>query len=381
MNSSKSTLAENGPATQLHKTLGLGQIVGQSTAFVAAVRQIPTIAKYDVCAIILGETGTGKEVFARAIHYHSKRCSKPFVPVNCGALPTDLVENEFFGHEPGAFTGANGCHRGLLKEANGGTLFLDEVDSLPIQAQVKLLRFIQDGQFRPLGYERLITSDVRVIAASNTDLLEATRSGRFREDLYYRLNVVYLKLPPLRDREDDIILLAEHFLATCQEKLGGQAKQLSPPALQKLVCYDWPGNVRELENAIQRAFILAQHTWIEPGDISVGHAEVDSTCMSFRTLKARVVEEFEQAYLRRVLRVHDGNITKAARFAGKDRRAFWELMRKHHIGVRAAPSPDALLPRQNGAAAGQIHHGENSSQRPSDLEFGPLPPRLILSGR
>jgi two-component system, NtrC family, response regulator GlrR len=363
----KSSLEENSPSTHLQKALGLGQIIGQSPAFVAVLRQIPNIAKYDVCILILGETGTGKELFARAVHYHSRRSGSPFVPVNCGALPAELVENEFFGHAQGAFTGANAFQRGLLHEANGGTLFLDEVDSLPLQAQVKLLRFMQDGQFRPLGSEKLITSDVRLIAASNVDLLQAMRSGKFREDLYYRLNVVSLRLPALRDREDDILLLAAYFLERCRDKLGGEAKQLSPAAMERLVCYNWPGNVRELENAVQRAFVLAAHTVIEPEDLCTGLHEVRPDDLTFQTLKARMVNEFEQAYIRRVLRVHSGNITKAAESAGKDRRAFWELMRKHHIRASIAAPPEDL-PRQTDGQAGQFFHSRKFLDLPPEIK-------------
>jgi two-component system, NtrC family, response regulator GlrR len=358
MNYANPVLAEgDSDRSQLQMTVGLGQIVGQSPAFVHALRQIPTIAKYNVCALVLGETGTGKEVFARAIHYHSGRSAKAFVPVNCGALPTELIESEFFGHQQGAFTGANACQRGLIKEADGGTLFLDEVDSLPTHAQVKLLRFIQDGKFRPLGSERLTNSDVRIIAASNIDLIEAIRCGRFREDLYYRLNVVSVKLPALRDREDDIVLLASHFLAKCHDKFGGEPKQLSPTALQKLISYRWPGNVRELENAVQRSFILAENTMIQPQDLCLGVTEADPDDMTFQKLKTKIVDDFEKAYIRRVLRLHGGNITKAAQSAGKHRRAFWELMRKHHIGVRSEPSSAGFV-RQISASPGQTYPTE-----------------------
>jgi two-component system response regulator GlrR len=328
------------PVAQLRATLGLGHIIGESPAFVNSITQIAPIAKYDVSVLILGETGTGKEVFARAIHYRSDRASKPFVPVNCGAIPVDLLENEFFGHESGAFTSANSSRRGVIKEADGGTLFLDEVDSLPLLAQVKLLRFLQDGQFRPLGSASVCTADVRVIAASNIDFAEALASGRFRKDLYYRLNVLSLKLPPLREREEDIVLLARHFLAKYTAKFRTSVREFSPDALQKLVCYSWPGNVRELENVIQRAVVLADQAVLRADHICLGDAaEGRPELQSFQQLKAKAIDQFEEAYIRRLLLIYEGNITKAAAGAGKDRRAFWELMRKHRIPARPSSPP------------------------------------------
>jgi two-component system response regulator GlrR len=336
---------EDPPVAQLRAAPGLEHIVGESPGFVALIKHIAPFAKYDVCLLILGETGTGKEVFARAIHYRSTRSGKPFIPVNCGAIPVDLLENEFFGHESGAFTSANSARRGVIKEADGGTLFLDEVDCLPLLAQVKLLRFLQDGQFRPLGSASVCTADVRIIAASNVNFTEALESGRFRKDLYYRLNVLSLKLPPLREREDDIVLLAQHFLAKYADKFSAKARELSPAALRKLVYHNWPGNVRELENVIQRAVVMATHAMIRPDDICTGDPESNPENQTFRQLKAKAIDRFEQSYVRRLLLIHEGNITKAARSAGKDRRAFWELMRKHHIAARSSSSLSQQAPR------------------------------------
>ena len=325
---------------QLRSTLGLDHIVGESPVFVALLSQISSIAKHDVCVLILGETGTGKEVFARAIHYCSPRSGKPFIPVNCGAIPVDLLENEFFGHESGAFTSANCPRRGILKEADGGTLFLDEVDCLPPFAQVKLLRFLQDGQFRPLGSVATCSADVRVLAASNANLKEILDSGRLRKDLYYRLNVLSMQLPPLREREGDVVLLARYFLAKYADKFKVQAHDFSTSALQKLLNYPWPGNVRELENVIQRAVVLADHAIIGPDDIPTGDRDGKPEAQNFQQLKAKAIDQFEQSYVRRLLSIHDGNITKAAQAAGKDRRAFWELMRKHNITARSASLTD-----------------------------------------
>jgi DNA-binding NtrC family response regulator len=331
---------------QLRTTLGLQHIVGESPAIVALIQQIPAIAKYDVSLLIFGETGTGKEVFARAVHYCSPRAGKPFIPVNCGAIPVDLLENEFFGHEAGAFTSANSSSRGVIKEADEGTLFLDEVDCLPPLAQVKLLRFLQDGQFRPLGCASICSADVRITAASNANFAEALESGRFRKDLYYRLNVLSLTLPPLRQREDDILLLARHFLAKYSSKYRTPAREFSPAALQKLLCYDWPGNVRELENVIQRAVVLADHAIVEAHAIctSDGCTGDDLESQRYRQLKSKAIDRFEQTYVRRLLLIHGGNITKAAQGAGKDRRAFWELMRKHGITAPSSPSRTQGLP-------------------------------------
>ena len=328
------------PIAQLRSRLGLDHIIGESPAFVALLKQLRCIAKHDVCVLILGETGTGKEVFARAVHYCSQRSGKPFIPVNCGAIPVDLLENEFFGHESGAFTSANCPRRGILKEADGGTLFLDEVDCLPPFAQVKLLRFLQDGQFRPLGSVSACSADVRVVAASNANFKEILESGRLRKDLYYRLNVLSMQLPPLREREGDIVLLARYFLARYADKFKVEACDFSAAAFQKLLNYSWPGNVRELENVIQRAVVLADHAIIGPDDIPIGDRDSKLEDQSFQQLKARAIDQFEQSYVRRLLLIHEGNITKAAQAAGKDRRAFWEWMRKHHISARPAPLDD-----------------------------------------
>jgi two-component system, NtrC family, response regulator GlrR len=338
------TAQQDPSIAQLRLKLGLDHIIGESPAFVALLKQIASIAKHDVCVLILGETGTGKEVFARAIHYCSERSGKPFIPVNCGAIPVELLENEFFGHESGAFTSANCSRRGIIKEADGGTLFLDEVDCLPPFAQVKLLRFLQDGQFRPLGSGSTCSADVRVLAASNANLNEILESGRLRKDLYYRLNVLSMHLPPLREREGDIVLLARHFLAKYAGKFKVQAREFSADALQKLLYHPWPGNVRELENVIQRSVVLADHLVISSDDIPIGDKDSQSGNQSFQELKAKAVEQFEQSYVRRLLQIHAGNITKAAQAAGKDRRAFWELMRKHKISARPSSSNDERDP-------------------------------------
>jgi len=323
---------------QLYAKHGIGQIIGENPAFVAALQELPKIAKCDASVLLKGETGTGKEIVARAIHYLSPRSAKPFVSVNCGAIPVDLVEKEFFGHEPGAFSSANSARRGVVQEAEGGTLFLDEFDCLPAAAQVKLLRFLQDGHFRPLGSERVCQGNVRLVAAANTDFTEALKSGRFRKDLYYRLNVLSVRLPPLRERVDDVLLLARHFLSKYAQKFAAPARDFAPATRMKLACYDWPGNVRELENVVERAVVLAEQALIHPQDIRLQEAVSPERNASFHELKAMAIEQFERNYLRQALAAHDGNITKAAESAHKARRAFWELLRKHRIIVRSLSS-------------------------------------------
>jgi DNA-binding NtrC family response regulator len=319
---------------QLKEKLGLQQLVGESPALLAEVRKIPRIAPCDASVLITGETGTGKEMFARAIHFLSGRSAKPFNALNCGAIPVDLIENELFGHERGAFTGAHASAAGILRETDGGSLFLDEVDCLPLLAQVKLLRFLQEKAFRPLGADKTCQVDVRVIAASNVNLRDAMKNGLVRQDLFYRLNVVGLALPPLRERKDDIPVLARHFVSKYAQAFDGPARGLTTAAEQKLMLYDWPGNVRELENVIERAVVLSPHAILRSEDIELPAGIEVTPGESFHSLKSKMISQFERGYIQELLRSHDGNITRAARAAGKHRRAFWEMMRKHGIGLQ-----------------------------------------------
>lgn len=312
---------------------GLKRLIGTSPAFIAEMRKIPLIAKCSAAVLIQGETGTGKEMCARAIHYLSSQADKPFVPINCGAIPADLVENELFGHRSGAFTGARTSQPGLIEEANGGTLFLDEVDSLPMVAQVKLLRFLHDGEYRPLGSTKVRRASVRIIAATNTDLEGSVARGKMRQDLYYRLNIVPLILPPLRHRAEDVILLAGHFLAKYAAEFGRQVTEFSPEALRALATHHWPGNVRELEHAVQRAVVLSEQDVIHLSDLSLPFEQSNLEPESLQQAKARMVRQFERNYIRGLLAAYKGNITRAAKAAGKNRRAFWELIRKHRIDV------------------------------------------------
>jgi two-component system response regulator GlrR len=311
--------------------IGLKQIVGESPVFLDKIRCLIRFARCDATILVSGESGTGKELFGRAIHYLSPRADRPFVPVNCGALPENLVESEIFGHKRGAFTGAASDQLGLIREAEGGTLFLDEIDCLTTQAQVKLLRFLQDGEYRSVGSHQILHANIRVITAANADFGHLVRSGKFREDLFYRLNVLRLKLPALRERSSDVLLLAYDFLEKQAAIIGTRPKNLSLGACSRLLSYSWPGNVRELQNVLLRAIVLSDRDPIEAPDLDLPEEGVLTEDQSFRAVKSRVVWRFEHDFLTTVLRAHQGNITRAAIAAKKNRRAFWQLLRKHNL--------------------------------------------------
>ncbi len=329
----RSEPANEGLVECLKQRLGLRQLVGQSALFVEQIEKVPLVAKFNTIVLILGETGTGKELFARAIHYLSPRSDKPFVPINCGAIPFDLVENELFGHVRGAFTGAATSRQGLIEEAEGGTLFLDEVDCLPLLAQVKFLRFLQEKEFRPLGSTRMKQADVRIIAAANSNLEEAVKAGRLREDLFYRLNIVPLALPPLRERTEDIPLLARHFLRRYEIEFDKQLSGFSDEAIHLLTVHSWPGNVRELEHVVERAAVLSKGPLIQADELVLSRTQTVEP-QSLRQAKAKAVEKFEKNYIQSLLIAYQGNITKAAAAAQKNRRAFWQLIRRHQIDVQ-----------------------------------------------
>lgn len=291
---------------------------------------------YDVAVLITGETGTGKEVFARALHYLSPRSEGAFTPVNCGAIPADLMENELFGHEEGAYTGAHTSKPGIVQESDGGTLFLDEVDSLSPLAQVKLLRFLQEKEYRPLGSTRVRKSDIRLIAAANSNVEKALSDGKLRQDLFYRLNIAHLVLPPLRSWHGDIPILARHFLTKYAAQFKKDVRELSREAIRTLTFYHWPGNVRELENALEMAVILTQSETIQAEDIILPQANpLRDTRRSFREQKQEIVAKFERSLIEDLLVSSNGNVTKAARTAGKNRRAFLQLMHKHGIKAQS----------------------------------------------
>jgi DNA-binding NtrC family response regulator len=323
---------------KIKKELGMKQLVGESEAFLAEIEKLPLVAKCDASILITGDSGTGKELCARAIHYLSPRASQSFLPVNCGAIPAELIENELFGHVSGAFTGAKTTRQGLIDEANGGTLFLDEVDCLPLIAQVKFLRFLQEREFRPLGVTKTRKADVRVIAATNINCEAAVREGKLRQDLYYRLNVIQLKLPSLRERREDIPLLAHHFLNRYALEFNKQVTGFSPDAIRKLILYDWPGNVRELEHVIMRAVVLSTKPIICAASIAISDSENAPLAESFQEAKNRMVDQFEKTYIKGLLLSNHCNISRSAKAAQKNRRAFFELIRKHHISVETLKS-------------------------------------------
>lgn len=317
-------------------------LLGESPSFLEEIRKLPMVARCDVTLMIRGETGTGKELVARAVHYLSPRYDRPFVPIDCGAIPPELAESELFGHERGAFTGAVARNPGLISAADQGTLFLDEVDALSLSVQAKFLRFLQQMEYRPLGSNKIKKADVRVISATNGDLQERVRRGEFREDLFYRLNVVQLRLPALRQRPEDVVLLAKHFAAKYSTRFRRPAFDFSQDALQKLLMHRWPGNIRELENAVEAAVVLCDGPLISEGDLPFATQGPDST-ISFREAKARTISEFERDYIRRLLYAYGGNVSEAARAAGKNRRALWELIRKYRIDVREIRDSDGSM--------------------------------------
>ncbi len=315
-------------------------MVGASRVFNECVRRIGRIAVRDASVLIEGETGSGKEMAARAIHYLGSRRDHPFIPVNCGAIPDTLIEAEFFGHGRGAFTDAREARAGLIAQAQGGTLFLDEIDALSAKAQVSLLRFLQDQTYRPVGRDVELKADVRIIAATNKTLAELAKGDRFRGDLLYRLNILYLYIPPLREREGDPELLAQHFLRHYAKKYKLPSKRFTPETLGWIRTHDWPGNVRELENTVHREFLLCEGEEIhfslaanEHAHDVTGNEPVAALCpeLDFKSAKAKAIEEFERAYVLHMLSVAHGNISAAARLAKKERRAFGKLLKKYGI--------------------------------------------------
>jgi two-component system response regulator GlrR len=316
----------------LETKIGLTRLVGKSPAFQTEMAKIPLVANCDASVLIYGETGTGKELFARAIHYLGNRKGKPFVPVSCGAIPMELVENELFGHIRGAFTGAMDPQIGLVGEAEGGTLFFDDIDCLPLLAQVKVLRLLQEKEYKQIGSTIYHHANVRVIAATNVDLERAVKEAKFRQDLFYRLNVIPISLPPLRERPEDILLLARHFLEEYAFEFKKETNEFTDEAIQRLLAYDWPGNVRELENLIERAVVFSPEAAISAEAISLPSHQA-ARQESFKEAKLKAVMQFEKKYIEDLLAACEGNISKAARAAEKNRRAFWELIRKHKIQV------------------------------------------------
>jgi DNA-binding NtrC family response regulator len=320
-------------------------MLGQSSALMAVRAQLQRYAGCDVQVLIEGETGTGKELAAREIHYASRRRDRPFVPVNCGAIPDGLVENELFGHERGAYTDARCAQIGLVDRARGGTLFLDEVDALSSKAQVILLRFLEDNEYRPVGGGATRLADVRIIAATNSPLEQQVTAGLFRRDLHYRLNALAVRLPPLRERSGDVLLLAEHFLGIAAERVDGPVKRWSGVALQALVAHAWPGNVRELEHVVLRAYMRADDVVIGLADLAAAEsafAAIDGALASsaghdeagFSVAKSHAIRVFEHSYLLQLMHRAGGNVSIAARLSGTERRQLGKLLKKHGIETK-----------------------------------------------
>lgn len=329
----------------LFRKMGELRLIGEHPAFLNAMMKLSSVADSDVTILLSGETGVGKEVCARAVHYLSNRSGKPFIPVNCGAIPTNLLENELFGHKRGAFTDARTNEIGIVTEAESGTLFLDEIDALTLEAQTKLLRLLQDKSYRPLGQTKDRFANIRVITATNVDLKEKIGTCCFRSDLFYRLSVIQVSLPPLRERRSDIPLLGDFFIRKFSNQLGRGHKTLSKAAIQKLLAYEWPGNIRELENIIQQAILLSSTSVILPENINLPeHTEPQPVSeeafdKSFREAKKNAIERFEKEYITRLLSLCDGNITRAAQKADKDRADFSRLVKKHGIDPHAFGLP------------------------------------------
>ena len=332
-----STTATDDENRESDEALHFGALVGKSKKFLQAVKDILPLARCDATVLVCGETGTGKELFSRAIHYQSRRQGKPFVPVNCAALPDHLFENELFGHARGAYTDALSAEKGLIAEAEGGTLVLDEVGSLSLAAQAKLLRFLQDGEYRPLGASRSATADVRIIAATNEDLLRKVKAKLFREDLYFRLNALTVIIPPLRERTEDIVYLSNHCLAQYAREQNTERRRISHDALRKLTAYEWPGNVRELEGVLLRALVLTTSPVIQAEDIYLPPQHLKSVEENtlLRRAKTTVIQNFELSYLSRLLVEHHGNITHAAMAAGKHRSTLQRLLHKYSLDPKS----------------------------------------------
>jgi len=318
------------------RNYAFGEMVGRSTAMSAVFEAVRRVAETDVDVLILGETGTGKELVARTVHQRSARGEGHFVPVDCGAIPEDLLESEFFGHERGAFTGAAGRRLGLLEFASGGTLFLDEVDHLSLKLQAKLLRALQERRIRRVGGSEEFDVDVRVAAASSADLDALVHDGLFRPDLYYRINVARIELPPLRRHPDDVPLLAAHFIRRYASEMGREPVAVDDDAMEVLMAYPWPGNVRELQNVIKRVLALARPEVIRVEDlpeqlIAAAGDLPEHERKGYFALRDQYVNTFERDYLEQALRSHEGDVTAAAESARIPRGTFYRLLKKQGI--------------------------------------------------
>jgi two-component system response regulator GlrR len=303
-------------------------IVGSSPAIGKVLELMTAVARTDIPALVLGESGTGKELVARAIHYSSARAAHPFITINCGAVPETLMEDELFGHVRGAYTGAHADKKGVFEEADGGSLFIDEIGDLYPSCQIKLLRVLQEMEVRRVGDTGSIKVNVRIIAATNKDLNREMAEKRFREDLFHRISVLPILVPPLRERMEDLPLLVDHFVRQFGPELGRQVKGFSQRALEKMREHSWPGNVRELGNRIKQAMVMSMGEVVDIGELApLWEERLEPEYPTFR--KAKV--EFERAYVAQTLRLAAGKVAVAARMAGKDRKDFYDLMKKHAI--------------------------------------------------
>jgi two-component system response regulator GlrR len=300
------------------------EIVTASPVMESLMAEAQLVAGSDSSVFIQGESGTGKELLARAIHKAGPRASKPFVAINCAAIPEQLLESELFGHAKGAFTGAVTAHEGLFESANGGTIFLDEIGDMPLSLQAKLLRVLQEREVRPIGSSQMIAVDLRIISATHRDLEQTVAEGGFREDLFYRLNVVSLSLPPLKERREDIPLLVRHFLE--QQSGKRRAEAFTPEALEILIANDWPGNVRQLLNVVEQCCVLCTTSLISPALVARAlHNKAQGSDLSYANAK----QQFEREYLIRLLKITGGRVSDAARLAGRNRTEFYRLLSKH----------------------------------------------------
>lgn len=321
----------------------LGEMIGRSMRMRQIFGLIKKIAPMDVTVMITGETGTGKELVARALHRLSPRRKGPLVVLDCGAIPPNLIESELFGHEKGAFTGADRARPGAFERANGGTIFLDELGELSLELQPKLLRVLENREVRRVGANSLREVDVRVVAATNRDLQREIQAGNFREDLFFRLSVINIALPALRERRDDIPLIVKRLLRDPQLAAGHGTKRFSEQAMSRLLTYDWPGNVRELANVVQHVLTFAEGDLIEPNDLPSRFREEDSRGtplvmedgLSFKEAKESLLEAFERDYIVNILRQCEGNISEAARRSGLHRKSIERLVKKHDLDAKA----------------------------------------------
>ncbi len=332
---------------QLDTRYQFDNIIGRSSAMREIFNTVERVAPTRATVLLAGESGVGKDMIARAIHQHSPRKNKAFVKINCTALPENLMESELFGYEKGAFTGASVSKPGKFEQADGGTVMLDEIGDVPGNIQVKLLRILQERQFERLGSNVTRNVDVRVVAATNVDLRAALEEGRFREDLYYRLNVVPINVPPLRDRKEDIPFLAMHFVAKLAPELGSVANKLSPAAIDRLVDHPWPGNVRELENTIERSLVLASHEVLQAADIRLEaprHAPMAASQQTPLLPEGETLEHWEQMMIREALRRANGNKSQAARILGLTRNALRYRLSQMGLDNGATENDDSGYP-------------------------------------